>query len=91
MVHFFRSTPQAERGAQVKSNTITMNFSKARYKAEIVWGDGMPATFHEQRSLAERLYEVQGIDTQKLLGHKSLNQTARYHDDRGKGWITIAV
>jgi integrase len=91
MVHFFRATSQAERGAQVKSNTITMNFSKARDKAELEWGDGTPATFHEQRSLAERLYEAQGIDTQKLLGHKSPNQTARYHDDRGKGWTTIAV
>lgn len=91
MVHFFRATSQAERGAQVKSNTITMNFSKARDKAEIEWGDGTPATFHEQRSLAERLYEAQGVDTQKLLGHKSPNQTARYHDDRGKGWTTIAV
>ncbi|MCY1699517.1 site-specific integrase [Lelliottia sp. SL45] len=91
MVHFFRATSQAERGARVRSNTITMNFSKARDKANIEWGDGTPATFHEQRSLAERLYEAQGIDTQKLLGHKSPNQTARYHDDRGKGWTTIAV
>lgn len=91
LVHFFRATSQAERGAQVKSNTITMNFSKARDKAEIDWGDGTPATFHEQRSLSERLYEAQGIDTQKLLGHKSPNQTARYHDDRGKDWTTIAI
>lgn len=51
----------AERGAQVKSNTLTMNFSKARDKAEINWGDGTPATFHEQRSLAEHLYEAQGL------------------------------
>lgn len=91
LVHFFRATSQAERGAQVKSNTITMNFSKARDKANIDWGDGSPATFHEQRSLAERLYEVQGIDTQKLLGHKSPKQTAKYHDDRGKDWVTVAI
>lgn len=92
MVHYFRSTSQAERGAQVSISTLTTNFSKARDKAEIAWGDGgTPATFHEQRSLAERLYEAQGIDTQKLLGHKSPKQTARYHDDRGKGWTTIAV
>lgn len=89
LVHFFRATSQAERGAQVKSNTITMNFSKARDKAEIDWGDGSPATFHEQRSLAERLFNTQGVDTQKLLGHKSPNQTARYHDDRGKNWIKV--
>lgn len=91
LVHFLHSTSQAERGAQVKARTLTMNFSKARDKAKIDWGDGTPATFHEQRSLAERLYEAQGIDTQKLLGHKSPSQTARYHDDRGKGWTTIAV
>lgn len=91
LVHFLHSTSQAERGAQVKARTLTMNFSKARDKAKINWGDGTPATFHEQRSLAERLYEAQGIDTQKLLGHKSPSQTARYHDDRGKGWTTIVV
>lgn len=91
LVHFFRTTSQAERGAQVKSNTLTMNFSKARDLARIDWGNGTPATFHEQRSLAERLYEAQGVDTQKLLGHKSPNQTAGYHDDRGKEWKKIIL
>lgn len=91
MVHFFRATSQAERGAQVKSNTITMNFSKARDKANIDWGDGTPATFHEQRSLSERLYKEQGINTQKLLGHKTQKQTDRYNDDRGKDWTTVAI
>jgi integrase len=89
LVHFFRSTSMAERGAKVKSNTLTMNFSKARDKSEIVWGEGTPATFHEQRSLSERLYSEQGIDTRKLLGHKSQKQTDRYNDDRGKNWIKI--
>lgn len=91
LVHFFRTTSQAERGTQVKARTLTMNFSKARDSANITWGEGTPATFHEQRSLAERLYAAQGIDTQKLLGHKSPNQTARYHDDRGKEWIKIST
>ncbi|END7775765.1 phage integrase Arm DNA-binding domain-containing protein [Escherichia coli] len=91
LVHFFRTTSQAERGAQVKSNTLTMNFSKARDFAGIDWGDGSPATFHEQRSLSERLYKEQGLDTQKLLGHKTQQQTDRYHDDRGKGWSKVAL
>ncbi|EED1439403.1 tyrosine-type recombinase/integrase [Escherichia coli] len=91
LVHFFRTTSQAERGAQVKSNTLTMNFSKARDLAGINWGDGSPATFHEQRSLSERLYKEQGLDTQKLLGHKTQQQTDRYHDDRGKGWSKVAL
>lgn len=89
LVHFFRVTSMAERGAQVKSNTITMNFSKARDKAEINWGDGTPATFHEQRSLSERLYKKQGVDTQNLLGHKHAVQTEMYNDDRGKDWKYI--
>lgn len=91
LLHFFRSTSQAERGAQVKANTLTMNFSKARDLARIDWGEGSPATFHEQRSLSERLYKEQGLDTQKLLGHKTQQQTDRYHDDRGKGWSKVAL
>lgn len=91
LVHFFRSTSQAERGAQVKPNTLTMNFSKARDLAGIDWGDGTPATFHEQRSLSERLYKEQGINTRTLLGHKTQQQTDRYHDDRGKGWSKVAL
>lgn len=91
LVHFFRATSQAERGAQVKANTLTMNFSKARDLAEIDWGTGTPATFHEQRSLSERLYKEQGLNTQKLLGHKTQQQTDRYHDTRGKDWIKIAL
>lgn len=91
LVHFFRTTSQAERGAQVKANTLTMNFSKARDLAEIDWSTGTPATFHEQRSLSERLYKEQGIDTRKLLGHKTQQQTDRYHDDRGKGWSKVAL
>lgn len=91
LVHFFRSTSQAERGAQVKANTLTMNFSKARDLARIDWGEGSPATFHEQRSLSERPYKEQGLDTQKLLGHKTQQQTDRYHDDRGKGWSKVAL
>ncbi|EJQ7837561.1 site-specific integrase [Escherichia coli] len=89
LVHFSRTTSQAERGTQVKSNTLTMNFSKARDLAGIDWGKGSPATFHEQRSLSERLYKEQGLDTQKLLGHKTQQQTDRYHDDRGKGWSKV--
>jgi len=92
LVHFFRATSQADRGAQVKSNTLTTNFSKARDKAEIPLQEGKtPSTFHEQRSLAERLYKAQGVNTKELLGHRSQQQTDGYHDDRGKDWTTIAI
>ncbi|WP_437889314.1 phage integrase Arm DNA-binding domain-containing protein [Phytobacter sp. V91] len=91
LVHFFRSTSQAARGAQVKARTLTMNFSNARDLANIDWKDGTPATFHEQRSLAERLFKEQGINTQKLLGHKSSKQTDAYHNDRGKEWAKVSL
>lgn len=81
----------AQRGAKVPGNTLTTNFSKARDKTDINWGDGTPATFHEQRSLSERLYKNQGIDTRKLLGHRSQQQTDRYNDDRGKDWTIIEI
>ncbi|MET4982560.1 phage integrase Arm DNA-binding domain-containing protein [Klebsiella aerogenes] len=91
LVHFFHSTSQAERGSRVKARTLTMNFSKARDKANLDWGGGTPATFHEQRSLSERLYKAQGINTKELLGHKSQQQTDRYNDDRGKSWIRVKI
>lgn len=91
LVHFRHSTSQATRGDKVSASSITTTFKKARNRSGLSWPDGKAPTFHEQRSLSERLYEVQGIDTQKLLGHKSPQQTARYHDDRGKDWTVIAV
>lgn len=91
MVHFFRTTSMAKRGSRVSANSITTQFSKARDKTSISWGDNTPATFHEQRSLSERLYRAQGINTKHLLGHKSQQQTDRYNDDRGKEWLTISL
>ncbi|ELV7529536.1 integrase, partial [Edwardsiella ictaluri] len=40
---------------------------------------------------SERLYREQGLETQKLLGHKSQKMTDKYNDDRGKEWMVIAV
>lgn len=47
------------------------------------WPQGVRPSLHECRSLAERMYRKQGIDTQTLLGHKSQSMTDRYNDDRG--------
>lgn len=91
LVHFRHSTSQATRGDSVSSSSLTTSFKKARNKCGIEWEKGTAPTFHEQRSLSERLYEAQGVDTQKLLGHRSPQQTAKYHDDRGKDWTVIAV
>ncbi|ECI6683331.1 integrase [Salmonella enterica subsp. enterica] len=50
-----------------------------------------PPTFHEQRSLSERLYREQGVNTQRLLGHKSQFMTDRYNDDRGREWKRLVL
>lgn len=46
-------------------------------------GTGAPPSLHECRSLSERLYRRQGIDTRTLLGHKHQAMTDAYNDDRG--------
>jgi len=44
---------------------------------------GTPPSLHEIRSLSERLYRAQGVDTQTLLGHKTQQMTDQYNNDRG--------
>ncbi len=79
-------------GRPVSLDTLTKEFGAARDAAGIVPPEGKtPTTFHEQRSLAERLYRAQGIDTKILLGHKTQTTTDRYNDDRGKEWIRLVI
>ncbi|MCF6692597.1 integrase [Raoultella terrigena] len=59
---------------------------------EYEWGkNGTPPSFHEQRSLSERLYREQGVNTQILLGHTSKTMTDRYNDSRGKEWKKLVI
>ncbi|MEB6520360.1 phage integrase Arm DNA-binding domain-containing protein [Citrobacter portucalensis] len=91
LVHFRHTTSQANRGDRVSSSFLTSTFKKARDKSGLEWKNGTPPTFHEQRPLSERLYREQGLDTQKLLGHKSRKMTDKYNDDRGKDWVVVGV
>lgn len=91
LVHFRHTTSQAIRGGRVSANAITTTFKKARIRSGITWMEGTAPTFHEQRSLSERLYREQGLETQKLLGHKTQRMTDKYNDDRGKEWMVIAL
>jgi len=53
-----------------------------------------PPSLHECRSLSERLYRKQGLNTMTLLGHKHQAMTDMYNDDRGlsKGeWKTLSI
>lgn len=91
LVHYRHTTSQANRGDRVSANTLTTAFKRPREKCGIKWEQGTAPTFHEQRSLSERLYREQGLDTQKLLGHKSRKMTDRYNDDRGKDWVIVDI
>jgi integrase len=55
------------------------------FKATASWArtDRTAPSLAEIRSLSERLYSAQGVDTQTLLGHRKASTTAIYHDDRG--------
>ena len=44
---------------------------------------GRPPSLHECRSLSERLYRDQGLDTRTLLGHTQQTMTDKYNNDRG--------
>jgi len=47
-------------------------------------GVGTPPSLHECRSLAERLYREQGVNTMLLLGHTRQSMTDLYNKNRGK-------
>lgn len=73
--------------------SLSARFEGAREGALGDLGEN-PPSLHECRSLAERLYRAQGINTMILLGHKHQAMTDMYHDDRGltKGeWKTLPL
>jgi enterobacteria phage integrase len=55
------------------------------------WRDYNPPSFFEIRSLAERLYRQQGVNTQVLLGHKYSTTTELYNDLRGREWQHLRI
>lgn len=89
LIHYLRNTSQVSPGDPITTSNLTMLFSQARDNCGLSWPKKAAPTFHEQRSLAERLYSEQGVNTQKLLGHKSQAMTDKYHDDRGKDWVMV--
>lgn len=63
---------------RLQAQALTAEFYKYRGTRNI--GD---PSFHELRSLAERVYSQMGYDTKTLLGHSSDRQTNGYKDTRG--------
>lgn len=78
---------------QVRLFSLTQYFSEFRDKIyyERNYWNGTPPSFHEIRSLSERLYRAQGVDTMNLLGHKSQQMTDKYNDSRGREWRYLRI
>lgn len=92
LLHHVRKHSTIDAGDPVTEGTITRMFMKARNEAKINWPKGTtPPSFHEQRSLASRLYKEQGVDVKTLLGHSTDAMSEQYRDDRGLDWKKLVI
>jgi enterobacteria phage integrase len=90
LVHQTERTGNSPVGSRIWIDTISRRFTDTLETLGLDWGEKTPPTFHELRSLSERLYAAQGgVNTQHLLGHNDAATTALYHDSRGSEWIRI--
>lgn len=91
LIHQTKRARGARLGKKMNMATITKTFQGEVAALGIDWGVKSPPSFHEIRSLSERLYDAQGdVKTQDLLGHKSARTTALYHDSRGD-WVRVNI
>lgn len=92
LIHQTTNRGNSPRGQQIWKDTLSRRFTDAVEKLGPIWGERTPPTFHEIRSLSERLYAAQGsVKTQELLGHKDPRTTQLYHDSRGAEWVRVSV
>lgn len=81
-------------GKQLGDASLSARFETAREGAGIKCVKGTPVSLHECRSLSERLYRAQGINTMILLGHSNQAMTDLYNNDRGLSsgeWKTLIL
>lgn len=93
LVHHVRHHGVIKPGQRVADGGLSDAFSAARSAAGIEPEAGRtPVTFHEIRSLSQRLYrdERGAAFAQAMLGHKSAEMTERYDDLRG-AWKVISA
>jgi len=92
LIHQTVNRGNSPAGRPIFVDTISKRFADVIGSLGLDWGDKDPPTFHEIRSLSERLYSDQGgVNTQELLGHNDPETTAGYHDPRGSEWVRIKV
>ena len=93
VLHHVRHVARAKPGEKLSPGHLSNGFADARALAGISAAEGRTApSFHEIRSLGERLYREQyGADfAQAILGHKNAATTAKYDDLRGQGWDIVS-
>ncbi|WP_180131873.1 tyrosine-type recombinase/integrase [Rhodoferax sp. BLA1] len=81
-------------GKRPGAASLSARFEEAREASIPPPKTGTPVSLHEIRSLSERLYRVQGINTMVLLGHTTQQMTDMYNDDRGLSagsWKTLEL
>lgn len=92
LIHQVQPYGNSPVGSRIHPDTVTRRFSELIAGLGLDWGDKTPPTFHEIRSLSERLYAEQGgVNTQELLGHKDPRMTSVYHDSRGAEWVKVRI
>ncbi len=94
VIHYVRKSGKSNPGDPCTPGNLSLKFAAIRKAAGLTPPDGKtPASFHELRSLAARLYANQfGAEfAQKLLGHKSAEMTSLYRDSRGSEWTEIKL
>lgn len=83
-----------KRGGCLVDASLSARFEEAREGCGLKWKEGRPPSLHECRSLSERLYRAQGVNTRILLGHKHQSMTDVYNDDRGlnrEDWQILSI
>lgn len=91
LFHHAKYVGRAKPGTKVRTKSLSNGFAEAIRAVKPNWGEHNPPSFHEIRSLAEREYDKQGINTQKLLGHKHQTMTDVYADTRGHDWVIVPL
>ena len=88
ILHHITARANNKVGAPLHNDTVSRTFAKSVIATGIVYVLKAPS-FHELRSLSERVYREQGINTKKLLGHKREAMTEVYNDVRGCDWTKV--
>lgn len=95
MVHHGRAAGSGKPGEKVTPRGLSGAFTRSRDDLGIVAqvAGRTPPSFHEIRSLAERLYKAEyGAEfAQAIMGHKHAKTTAEYDDLRGTGWAVVSA